>query len=237
MRRIEPCRGCGRTAGEPGDHPEKADSRYTTPDIVYFTVIFPYVVLFCLFVRGVTLPGAWNGISFYIFPDWDQLRNPKVWADAATQLFYSLGPGWGGLVSMASFNRFNYKNLRSSITIPLVNSGTSIWAGFVVFSVLGFAAERTGVPVGQVANAGPGLAFITYPAAVSMMPAPNFWALAFFVMLFFLGIDTMFVTIEAVIAGVVDELPALRSRKRLITFLTCLIMFCTSIICNTEILA
>lgn len=150
---------------------------------------------------------------------------------------------------------------RSSIIIPLVNSGTSIWAGFVVFSVLGFAADRAGVPVGQVANAGPGLAFVTYPAAVSMMPAPNFWAIAFFVMLFFLGIDSMvssdflrvnlsrtntcqsiqiciflqFVTIEAVIAGVVDESPKLRERKKLITFLTCFILFLGSIICNTEV--
>lgn len=61
----------------------------------------------------------------------------------------------------------------------------------MVFSVLGFAAERAGVPVGQVATAGPGLAFVTYPAAVVMMPAPNFWAITFFVMLFFLGIDSM----------------------------------------------
>lgn len=72
-----------------------------------------------------------------------------------------------------------------------MNSGTSVWAGFVVFSVLGFAAERTGVAVGQVATAGPGLAFVTYPAAVTMMPASNFWAVTFFVMLFFLGVDTM----------------------------------------------
>lgn len=84
---------------------------------------------------------------------------------------------------------------RSSIIIPLVNSGTSIWAGFVVFSVLGFAADRSGVPVGEVATAGPGLAFITYPAAVSMMPAPNLWAVTFFVMLFFLGIDSMVLTL------------------------------------------
>lgn len=84
-----------------------------------------------------------------------------------------------------------YVIFRSSIIIPLVNSGTSIWAGLVVFSVLGFAAERAGVPVGNVASAGPGLAFVTYPTAVSMMPAPNFWAITFFVMLFFLGVDTM----------------------------------------------
>ncbi|KAJ8726188.1 hypothetical protein PYW07_000886 [Mythimna separata] len=202
--------------------------------IVYFTVMFPYVVLCVLFIRGVTLPGAWKGILFYILPDWGQLKKPKVWADAATQIFYSLGPGWGGLVSMASFNKFHYRNFRSSVIIPLVNSGTSIWAGFVVFSVLGFAADRSGVPVGEVATAGPGLAFVTYPAAVTMMPAPNFWAVTFFVMLFFLGIDSMFVTIEAIIAGLIDEFPAFRARKRLITFLTCLALFAISIICNTE---
>ncbi|KAI5635415.1 sodium:neurotransmitter symporter family domain-containing protein [Phthorimaea operculella] len=159
--------------------------------IVYFTVLFPYFVLAILFVRGVTLPGAWEGIKFYILPDWGQLKNTKVWADAATQLFYSLGPGWGGLVSMASFNQFHFNHLKSSVIIPFVNSGTSIWAGFVVFSVLGFAADRAGVAVGEVATAGPGLAFVTYPAAVAMMPAPNFWAIVFFVMLFFLGIDSM----------------------------------------------
>ncbi|XP_045768318.1 sodium- and chloride-dependent glycine transporter 2-like [Maniola jurtina] len=202
--------------------------------IVYFTVLFPYVVLLALFIRGVTLPGAWQGILYYVLPDWYQLTKPKVWADAATQIFYSLGPGWGGLVSMASFNHFHYNNLRSSIIIPLVNSGTSIWAGFVVFSVLGFAAERAGVPVGEVATAGPGLAYVTYPAAVIMMPAPNFWAITFFVMLFFLGIDTMFVTIESVIAGLVDEFSYLRTRKKVVTLLTCIVLFLLSIICNTE---
>ncbi|XP_038207246.1 sodium- and chloride-dependent glycine transporter 1-like [Zerene cesonia] len=202
--------------------------------IVYFTVLFPYVVLFALLIRGTTLPGAWQGILYYVLPDWSQLTKPKVWADAATQVFFSVGPGWGGLVSMASFNNFHYKYLRSSIIIPVINCGTSILAGFVVFSVLGFAAERAGVPISDVASAGPGLAFVTYPAAVSMMPVPNFWAIIFFVMLFFLGIDTMFVTIEAVIAGIIDEFPQLRIRKKIITFLTCLSLFCLSILCTTE---
>lgn len=46
--------------------------------IVYFTVLFPYVVLFALFIRGVTLPGAGQGILYFILPDWSQLKNPKV---------------------------------------------------------------------------------------------------------------------------------------------------------------
>ncbi|CAH3839152.1 sodium- and chloride-dependent glycine transporter 2-like [Pieris brassicae] len=202
--------------------------------IVYITVSFPYIVLLALLVRGTTLPGAWQGILYYVLPDWSQLCKPKVWVDAATQVFFSVGPGWGGLVSMASFNRFNYDNLRSSIIIPVVCCGTSILAGFVVFSVLGFAAERAGVPIGEVATAGPGLAFVTYPAAVAMMPAPNFWAIIFFIMLFSLGIDSMFVTIEAVISGILDEFPQLRTKKRIITFVTCVCLFCLSIICTTR---
>jgi solute carrier family 6 amino acid transporter-like protein 5/7/9/14 len=55
--------------------------------VVYFTATFPFVILLVLFVRGVTLPGAWDGIRFYISPQWDQLLNVKVKRPFVTQMF------------------------------------------------------------------------------------------------------------------------------------------------------
>lgn len=63
----------------------------TAGKVVYFTSLFPYVILTVLLIRGATLPGAANGIWFYIKPDWSKLLQPDVWADSASQVFYSFG--------------------------------------------------------------------------------------------------------------------------------------------------
>lgn len=55
----------------------------------YVLAIFPYIVLSILLARALTLPGSWNGIKFFLTPQWDQLLNPKVWYAAVTQVFFS----------------------------------------------------------------------------------------------------------------------------------------------------
>uniref|UniRef100_A0A182WHF4 Transporter n=1 Tax=Anopheles minimus TaxID=112268 RepID=A0A182WHF4_9DIPT len=202
--------------------------------VVYFTATFPFVILAVLLVRGVTLPGAMEGIKFYIMPQWDQLLNLRVWADAAIQIFFSLGPGWGGIVNMASYNHFKNNTKMDSIIIPIVNCGTSILAGLVVFSVLGYFSHQTGLPVATAATGGPGLAFITYPEAISMLPLSPLWACLFFSMLFFLGVDSMFVQIEAIISSMLDVFPVLRSMKLLITAGICFLFFLLSLACVTR---
>uniref|UniRef100_A0A3Q3GZB5 Transporter n=1 Tax=Labrus bergylta TaxID=56723 RepID=A0A3Q3GZB5_9LABR len=107
----------------------------STGKIVYFTATFPYVVLIILLVRGVTLPGAINGIMYYIKPDWSKL-------------------GELGSERITHYNRFNNDCYKDAFLLALINSGTSFFAGFVVFSILGFMANEQGVDISQVAESG-----------------------------------------------------------------------------------
>uniref|UniRef100_A0A803SPU7 Transporter n=1 Tax=Anolis carolinensis TaxID=28377 RepID=A0A803SPU7_ANOCA len=173
--------------------------------VVYFTATFPYVVLTILFVRGITLEGAVTGIMYYLTPQWDKILNAKVWGDAASQIFYSLGCAWGGLITMASYNKFHNNCYRDSIIISITNCATSVYAGFVIFSILGFMANHLGVDVSKVADHGPGLAFVAYPEALTLLPISPLWSVLFFFMLILLGLGTQFCLLETLVTAVVDE--------------------------------
>ncbi|XP_070554248.1 sodium- and chloride-dependent glycine transporter 2-like [Ptychodera flava] len=193
--------------------------------VVYFTATFPYLCLLILLIRGVTLPGASEGIKYYMQPNWELLLNAKIWRAAAPQVMYSLGVGGGGLITLSSYNKFHSNCLRDSIAIPLLNGLTSVFAGFVVFSAIGFIANELKVPIDQVVEQGAGLAFVVYPEVVSRLPVSQFWSFLFFFMLITLGLDTMFATIEMVICAFLDLFPSQRRRKTLCVFIICLCLF------------
>ncbi|XP_035521809.1 sodium- and chloride-dependent GABA transporter 2-like [Morone saxatilis] len=126
----------------------------STGKAAYFTATFPFIMLFVLLIRGVTLPGSMDGIIYYLYPDISRLSDPQVWMDAGTQIFFSYAIGLGFLTSLGSYNTYNNNCYRDCFYLCLLNSATSIVAGFAIFSVLGFMTYEQGVDISEVAESG-----------------------------------------------------------------------------------
>ncbi|KAF5405529.1 Sodium- and chloride-dependent glycine transporter 2 [Paragonimus heterotremus] len=208
----------------------------TSGKVVYVTATAPYVFLTIILIRGCTLPGAWEGIKFYIVPDWNRLKRIDIWIAAATQIFYSLGPAWGGLITFASYNRYYHDVHFDAIIIPIICGSTSIYGGFAIYSVIGHLMYVTGqTGTTEFVQQGPGLAFVAYPQALTKLPAAAIWSVLFFLMLLTLGLDSQFSTLEAVTTGLTDRFPLVVGRhKTLFTLIVCIVEFLLGFILVTR---
>jgi len=176
-----------------------------TGKVVYFTATFPFVLLIVFTIRGLTLDGAMDGLSYFFTPKWDEMLEPKVWVYAAAQVFNSIGIAFGSLIAFASYQDFNGPILRNSLIVIVIDAFTCILCGVCVFSTLGSLAYSQGTTVDNVVTQGPGLVFVVFPHALSQLPLPQLWAVIFFLMLVFLGIDSQFAMVEVVITSLTDS--------------------------------
>ncbi|XP_076655482.1 sodium- and chloride-dependent transporter XTRP3 isoform X2 [Halictus rubicundus] len=108
--------------------------------VVYFTSMFPYLVLTIFFIRGITLKGASAGLAHMYTPKIEKLLEPTVWLDAATQVFYSFGLAFGSLIAFGSYNTPDNNCVRDVILVSVCNAFTAIYASVVIFAILGFKA-------------------------------------------------------------------------------------------------
>jgi len=193
--------------------------------VAYFTAVFPYLVLVILLIRGLTLPGYEIGLKFYLQPVWSKLKDPQVWGDAAVQVTFSLSCGFGGVLTLASYNKFKNNCVKDTWFICVVTYLTAIFSGFVIFSVLGFMSFKLNKPIEEVASQGAGLAFIIYPEAIAAMPVAPLWSILFFTMILTLGIGSQIAIVTTVISTIVDSSPKLLNRRLQCTAALCIFAF------------
>ncbi|TNN35450.1 Sodium- and chloride-dependent betaine transporter [Liparis tanakae] len=111
-------------------------------------------MLAILLVRGLTLPGAWQGVVYYLYPDPSRLADFQVWMEACAQVLFSYGVAAGTLITLGSYNKVNNNCYKDSLWLCVLNSATSFISGFAVFSVLGFMAQKQGIPIDKVVDSG-----------------------------------------------------------------------------------
>lgn len=183
---------------------------------VFMPLLFISIVV--ITIRGLTLPGAFNGLDFLFAPDFSKIFDGKVWIAAYGQVFMSLSICFGIMLVYSGYLPKKSDIVNNAFMAAFGNSSFSLLAGIAVFSVLGYTAQIQGVGIEQVASGGIGLAFMVFPQALSALPGMNnLFATLFFVCLAFAGLSSSISIVENVVMSISDKFDLSRVKALLIT--------------------
>ncbi len=192
-----------------------------------FAIPILWILSVALVIRGLTLPGSVEGINWYLTPNWAKLAEGKVWVDAFGQILFTLSVMAAPLVVYASYMPEKSELPNSAWITAFANCGFSFFFGFATWGIIGYlmqlqnvaSPEQLGVPLG-----GGGLAFVTIPTAVTLLPgAPvstMVFGTIFFVILWLAGYTSLISIVEPVYASFRDKLGV--DRKTGVTVITLL---------------
>jgi len=206
--------------------------------VVWFTVPMPVIFVFIMVMNGFTLKNCDEGFRMYLkgyvndepINVNEKLSSGLMWSEACAQIFFTLSICWGVMVSYASYQPFKAPVIKNGLAVSLINCSFSFFAGFAVFSTVGYL-EGMGSEVAKKTSS-IGLAFIAFPAAIETMPGANFWALLFSLTLFMLGIDSAFAMVEGTVIVIQDSALGNKLSKVVTATLLCLVgALCSIVFC------
>jgi len=186
-------------------------------------IMIPFLLflMILLVLNALTLPGALTGIEWYLTPDFSALFDYNVWLSAFSQIFFSLSLGFGILIAYASYLPKKSDLTTNAFTISLLNCGFSYLAGFAIFGTLGYMSYISGIPLDKAVSEGIGLAFVTFPKALSLLPyGSRLFGIIFFLALVFAGISSAVSIVEASVSAIMDKFSL--SRKKALSYVLAL---------------
>ena len=192
------------------------------------TIPIPFLLLAALAIRGATLPGAMEGLIFYLKPNFAALLDISLWTAAIAQAFFSLSLAGGIMIAYSSYEPKKSDINKSAFTITFADLLVALVAGFAVFGTLGYMAAQKGVTVASLAAEGPGLAFIAFTQALLTIHGAAILGIIFFFVLVNLGLSSAFSIVEAVITPITDMVGEEHEGK--VGLILCIIGFLMSLI-------
>ncbi|MDA3799673.1 MAG: sodium-dependent transporter [Kiritimatiellae bacterium] len=154
-------------------------------------------LLIILIIRGISLPGAKAGITFYLSPDFSKITGETVLI-ALGHAFFSLSLGMGAILTYGSYLDKKQNLYKSTLSIVALDTIIALLAGLAMFPAV-FA-------YGGSPEAGPGLVFQVIPTVFNKMPAGSFWIFVFFFLIFIAALTSAISLLEVVTSAMMDEL-------------------------------
>ncbi len=162
---------------------------------ILMPVLFGLLLL--LVVRSLTLPGASEGLRFYLKPDFGKL-DAVVILKAVSQAFFSLSLGMGAIITYGSYLSPKQDLVSSALYVSFFDFFIAFLAGLAIFPAL------FSVP-GLSPDVGPGLIFVVLPNIFNAIPLGNFFGAAFFILLGIAALTSAISMLEVVVAYTIDE--------------------------------
>lgn len=158
-----------------------------------------FVVMLILVVRSVTLPGAAEGLKFYLMPDFGKLVEhgliESIFA-AMGQAFFTLSIGIGSMAIFGSYIGKERSLTGEAISIMTLDTLVALLAGLIIFpACFAFGVDQ---------KAGPELVFITLPNIFNVMAGGRFWGTLFFLFMSFAALSTVIAVFENIISFAID---------------------------------
>ena len=201
-------------------------------NMVMMPILFLMAIAISIYVT--CLPGTGDGLKYYLVPNMDCLRDAagkfspallgKTILGAMGQMFYSLSLAMGIMITYGSYMKKQDSIEKCVRRIEIFDTLIAVIAGLMIIPVVYMFAVKTGTPVKEAMNAGPGLMFITLPKVFATLGATGPWlGLTFFVLVLFAAATSAISLFEACVASVCDLLKL--ERKAATFFTAALIMF------------
>lgn len=198
--------------------------------IIKYLVFLPVICLGIMAIKGITMPGALDGLAHFFIPDFSALSDPMIWVDAIGQVFYSMSVMMAIMIAYGSFLNDDSNIARDGLIIAFSDLAVSLLSGIVMFTTM----YGTGLQDVLAQKSGPGLAFGVYPTAIVNLSGSGIvnaiFAFVFYFCLCTLAIDSAFSLVEGISTAFSDKFG---TDKKKTTITICIIAGVISLVYTT----